>query len=250
MKTHAAVALVALLSLLGPLPAAAQDNALSALDILNKVDDAVNGAKDQSYTLKIVLTDRNGAQKTQEFLMLQKGRDKRLARVLSPADLRGISFLSLAGGVQYLYLPAFGKAQRIESHIMNSSFTGTDFTYEDMEAGRQSDRWDPQIVRQDQDAIVLSMTPKKGTTSDYSKVVMQIRPDNFVPVRIEHYDKDGKLFKVLVRDKLQQVQGYWVAMETTMEDLKKKHKTTMMISDMKFDTGIPDERFTDRAMGQ
>jgi outer membrane lipoprotein-sorting protein len=244
------VALIILLALLPVTGAAAQDNGPSAIDILNKVDDAVNGAKDQTYTLKIVLIDKNGKEKTQELLMLQKGKDKRLAKILAPADQKGISFLSLADGVQYLYLPAFAKAQRIDSHIMNTNFTGTDFSYEDMEAGRQSDRWDPRVARQDQDVTVLEMTPKAGHPSAYGKLLMWVRADNFVPVRIEHYDTTGTLVKVLVRESLQQVQGYWVAMSTTMEDVKRKHKTQMIISDMKFDTGISDQRFTDSGMIQ
>jgi outer membrane lipoprotein-sorting protein len=250
MKRKVGIACIVLLSILPALPGAAQDSGLSAIDILNRVDDMVNGAKDQSYTMKIVLVDKNGAEKTQELLMLQKGKNKRLAKILSPASQKGIGFLSLPDDVQYLYLPAFGKAQRIASNIKLTSFAGTDFTYEDMGTGSQADRWDPKIVQQDQNATVLEMTPKPGASSDYSRILMWIRPDSFVAVRVEYYDKGGKLLKILVREKLQRVQGYWVAMETTMEDVKKRHKTKMIISDMKFDTGLPDERFTDRSMGQ
>ena len=79
---------------------------------------------------------------------------------------------------------------------------------------------------------------------------MWVSAANYVPTRVEHYDKNGKLYKVLVREKILLVGGYWVAMETTMEDLKKQHKTKMIISDMQFDTSIPDSRFTAVAMGK
>jgi outer membrane lipoprotein-sorting protein len=248
MKKIMGIASVLFLAFLPAFPAAAQQSGLSAVDILNKVDDVVNAPKDQTYSLKIVLIDKSGTEKTQELLMLQKGRDKRLAKVLSPADQKGIAFLSLPDGVQYLYLPAFGKAQRLDSLLKNTSFSGTDFSYEDMEAGRESDRWDPTIVKQDQDTIVLEMKPKPGKTSDYSKLIMWVRSNSFVPTRVEHYDKNGKLYKVLVRDNIQLVGGYWIAMEMTMEDLKKQHKTKMITSDMQFDTGLPDSRFTELAM--
>lgn len=250
MKRRAMIAFIILLPFLFSFPAAAQDSGLSAIDILNKADDAVNGAKDQSWTLKIVLVDKSGAEKTQELLMLQKGRDRRLAKVLSPADQKGICFLSLPGDVQYLYLPAFGKAQRITSHNLSQNFTATDFTYEDMEAGRQSDRWDAKIAYQDQDAFILELTLKPGQSSDYSKMVERVLSGSFVPVRVEYYDKAGKLCKVLVRQKLEQVQGYWVAMETTMEDLNKKHVTKMIMSDIKFNSGIPDDRFSESSLNK
>ena len=112
MRRFLTITIVFVLCLGTAIAAAAQAGGLSALDILNKVDDVTNGARDQKYTMKIILIDKNGNEKSRELLMLQKGRDKRLARFLTPADQRGIAFLSLPGDVQYLYLPAFGKVRR------------------------------------------------------------------------------------------------------------------------------------------
>lgn len=250
MKSFIVIAAACLLLIGTSISANAQADGLSALDILNKVDDVTNGARDQKYTMKIVLIDKGGNEKTRELLMLQKGRDKRLARFLTPADQRGIAFLSLPGDVQYLYLPAFGKVRRIASHVKNTSFAGTDFTYEDMEAVRFADKWEPRILRQEQDQTVLEMTPRPGKTTDYSKVILWVRNDNFYPVRVENYGKDGALCKILLREKLQNVKGYWTSMETTMEDVKKQHKTRMLVSDMAFDTGIEDAKFTERSLSQ
>ena len=250
MQKRAAMVCGVCLAILSAFPARAAESGLSAVDVLTRVDDVVNAPRDQSYTLKIVLIDRAGREKTQELVMVQKGRDKRLAKVLSPADQKGIAFLTLPEGVQYLYLPAFGKAQKLDAAFKTMSFTGTDFTYEDMEAGNQADRWDPTILKQDQDTIVLEMKPKAGKASAYSKLIMWVGAANFVPTRIEHYDKNGKLAKVLVRDKIQLVGDYWVALETTMEDVKKQHKTKMIFTDVRFDMGISDAQFTAGAMGK
>lgn len=250
MRRILAIAVVSALLWGTSIPAMAQSGGLTALDILNKVDDVTNGARDQKYTMKIILIDRSGNEKSRELLMLQKGRDKRLARFLAPADQRGIAFLSLPGDVQYLYLPAFGKVRRIASHVKNTSFAGTDFTYEDMEAVRLAEKWDPRILRQEQDQTVLEMTPRQGKASDYSKVILWVRNDNFYPVRVENYGKDGVLAKVLLREKLQNVQGYWTSMETTMEDVRKQHKTRMLVSDLAFDSGLEDAKFTERALSQ
>jgi outer membrane lipoprotein-sorting protein len=250
MKSFIVMAAACLLIFGTSFSAHAQEEDLSALDILNRVDDVMNGARDQKYTMRIVLIDKAGNEKSRELVMLQKGRDKRLARFLTPADQRGIAFLSLPGDVQYLYLPAFGKVRRIASHVKNTSFAGTDFTYEDMEAVRMSEKWDPRILRQEQDQTVLEMTPRPGKATDYSKVILWVRNDNFYPVRAENYGKDGALRKILVREKLQNVKGYWTSMETTMEDVRKQHKTRMLVSDMAFDTGIEDAKFTERALSQ
>jgi len=250
MKRFIVIAAACLFLIGTSIAANAQAQGLSALDILNKVDDVTNGARDQKYTMRIVLVDKGGSEKTRDLLMLQKGRDKRLARFLAPADQRGIAFLSLPGDVQYLYLPAFGKVRRIASHVKNTSFAGTDFTYEDMEAVRLAEKWDPRIVKQEQDQTVLEMTARPGKATDYSKVILWVRNDNFYPVRVENYGKDGTLSKILLREKLQNVKGYWTSMETTMEDVRKQHKTIMRVSDLAFDTGIEDAKFTERSLSQ
>ena len=53
-----------------------------------------------------------------------------------------------------------------------------------------------------------------------------------------------------MREKLQQVQGYWTAFDTTMQDVQKQHVTRMTITRIALDTGLPDSAFTERALSQ
>jgi len=198
----------------------------------------------------MVLTDKDGAQKTREMMMLQKGRDRRLVRFIGPADQRGISFLSLPGDLQYLYLPAFKKVRRIATSVKNTSFAGTDFTYEDLEAVRMSARWTATFKSREPESTIMELTPKPGAPTDYSRQLVTVRNDSFYPVRVEFYDKSGALSKVLVRGQLKQMKGYWVSMDTTMEDVRKHHTTRMLVSDLTLDTGIGDEKFTERYLSQ
>ena len=231
-------------------PGVAQGAALSPSQLLDKVDDAINGPRDQSYTVRLVLVDKDGAQKTRELVMLQKGRDRRLVRFTSPADQRGIAFLSLPGDVQYLYLPAFKKVRRIATAVKNTNFAGTDFTYEDLEAVKWADKWVPAIKGGDTDTTLLELTPKPGTSPGYARQVVTVQNSSFVPLRVECYDNSGALLKVLTRSDVQQVHGYWVAMTTTMEDVRKQHKSQMFTSDLKLDSGIGEEKFTERYLAQ
>jgi outer membrane lipoprotein-sorting protein len=248
---YVVIAMIAALGLIGAAaPALAQDTGLTAGQILDRADEVTNAPKDQSCTVHLILIDKDGSQKTREMEMLQKGRDKRLVRFTAPADQRGIASLSLPGDVQYLYLPAFNKVRRIASSVKNTNFAGTDFTYDDLETAKLSDKWNASITSRGDGAIVLELTPKPGRTSDYSKQLVTVRSDNFFPVRCEYYDRSGTLAKVLTRGDLKQVQGYWVAMTTTMEDLKKQHKTQMLVSDLKLDSGIGDDRFTERYLSR
>ena len=242
----------------------AQKKDLTALQILRKSDSVVNAPKDQEITLEMILIDRRGKEKKREAKMWQKGSEKRMTKFLSPVDVKGLGFLDLPDDVMYLYLPAFKKIRRIASHVKNTSFAGTDFTYDDMASINYADEWGPKLmgskkevelgpavkkgtlVTKEFDCYLLQLTPKKGVKKDYSKLVMWVRKDNFYPVRIEHYSKKGKLWKVMRRRKVEKEGKYWIAKEAEMSDLKKEHKTKMLIIEVKFDQGLKDELFTQR----
>jgi len=239
---------------------------LTAIEILKKSDSVANAPKDQEIKLEMVLIDEKGKEKKREAKMWQKGSEKRMIKFLSPADVKGLGFLDLPGDVMYLYLPAFKKIRRIASHVKNTSFAGTDFTYDDMAAINYADEYDPKLigskegknlvpiqkekgkewVEQELEHYLLELKPKKGIKKDYSKLVMWVRKDNFYPAKIEYYSKDGKVWKVMETRKVEKEGEYWTAKEVEMSNLKKEHKTRMLIIEVKFDQGLKDELFTQR----
>lgn len=227
-----------------------QEVQLSAEQILTKVDEVTNAPKDQELRIKLLLIDNKGAMEEREIIMYQKGSDKRVAKFLSPASQRGIGVLSLPNDVMYLYLPAFKKTRRIASHIKNTKFAGTDFTYEDMEAIRYSERYIPELLKMEGQYFVLQLRPKKDVKTDYSKLVLWVPKDTFFPTKIEYYDKTGRLMKVMRRDKVEQKGQYLIAKESEMEDMVEKHISRMIIIDAKFDTGLSDDIFTERFLSR
>jgi outer membrane lipoprotein-sorting protein len=231
------------------IPARAQ-TALTALQIMQKVDEVIYAPKDKASNLKFILVDKNGSSKEREVEAMEKGSSHRLIRFLSPADQKGISFLSLPGEVMYVYLPAFKKVRRIASRDKSAKFAGTDMTNEDLEAKRYSDTWDGELLREEADMYVLQLKPKKDTKSEYAKTIEYVRKDNFYPVRVEYYDANGVNFKVMRREKLEEIDGYWAAKETTFEDLKTGHKTILQETGVKFNTGITDDKFSERYLAR
>jgi len=223
-----------------------QEIQLTAEQILSKVDDVVNAPGDQELKIKLVLIDSKGREEEREIVMYQKGSNRRLAKFISPAPQKGIGVLSLPNDVMYLYLPAFKKTRRIASHIKNTKFSGTDFTYEDMEAIRYSEKYDPEILEKEENFFVLQLKPKKDVKTDYSKLVLWVRSSDFYPTKIEYYDKANRLYKVMRRDKIEKVGKYLISKESEMEDLKENHRSRMIIIDAKFDSGLSDEIFTER----
>ncbi len=219
---------------------------LSALEIITKMDAVINAPKDQKMSSTMILIDKNGKEKKRETVMYQKGDEKRLVRFLSPADQKGISFLSLPNDVMYLYLPAFHKVRRIASHVKNQSFAGTDFSYDDLSSFKYAKEYNPKLLETTAKFYILELVPKPKVHKDYSKLKFWVRKDNFYPVKIEHYDKSGKLWKVMERRNIEKKVNYWVSLEMEMKDLKKQHSTKSIVEKVEFDTGLSDKIFTKR----
>jgi len=242
---------ILLIALIGAalLPSLAWSQDLSAAEILERVDRNMNGPEDQEMEATLTLIDERGNERTRVIQMYQKGADRRLARFTEPADQRGIAVLSLPEGNIYVYLPAYKKVKRIASHVKNSRFAGTDFSYEDMEAKSYADAYEAALLKTESEHYVLEMIPK-DRASEYSKQVMWVRKDNFVADKIEFYDKAGRPCKRLSSINFEQVEGYWVAREREMVDLIRNHRTRMVVRDIRFDQSLSDDLFSERQLSR
>lgn len=225
-----------------------ETTAQDAAAILQKVDNIVNAPQDQLLSTTLTIFDKSSKESIRTMTVKQKGSDKRLVKFLTPADQKGIGFLSLPNDNLTVYLPAFGKTRKIASSVKNTKFAGTDFSYEDMEAKRYSSKWVPTLSKTENGYSILELTPKPGTVTDYSKLVMYVRTSDNYPVKIEHFDKSGKLYKVLTDNNIVKIGGYLIAKELVMEDKKNGTKTKMTINSAKFDNGFSDDIFSEREL--
>jgi len=244
MKTVKLSVLVSALFLLIGFSANAQD----ATTILKKMDDVMYSPKDMTGKTKIVLIDKSGKEKIREADIVQKGTDKRIFRFTAPSSQAGIAVLSLPNDVMYLYMPAFGKERRISSSVKSQNFAGTDFSYDDMESKPNSEKYTPKLLETKEEAYILELTPISKKSS-YSKVIMSVHKTHFYPIPAEFYDKGNKKIKEGI-SVYKKIGEYWNAQEMSMTNLKKKHTTKMIMSDVKYDQGLSDDEFTVRRLKQ
>lgn len=220
-------------------------SAQNAVEILNKMDNILYAAKDQTSQVRIVLTDRNNKERVREASLWQKGTDKRLFRFTSPASDAGIAFLSLPDDVMYLYMPAFGKERRIATHVKNQAFAGTDFSYDEMESVPYATKYDPKLMSQTADSWIIELTPKPSLKSDYSKIEVKVKKSNNCPETMVSYDKTGNKLKTAEYTFVKEGK-YWYPKEVKMTDLKKNHTTSMIINKVTFDSNLSDQLFSVR----
>lgn len=219
------------------MPLQAQD----ASELLRKMDDLIQAPADKQATVQIVLNGKNGKEKEREAEMKQKGKDFRLYRYTKPESQAGIATLSLPDDIMWMYMPAFGKPKKISLLANSQAFNGTDFSMEDMDSRPYSERYVPTLLESTNTAYVLELVPIPDK-SKYTRIVLTLNKSHFYPEKIEFYDKGDNHFKTAIY-KYKKGNPYWYAEEVVMTDHKKDHSTTIIMSNVVFDQGIPDEEF-------
>jgi outer membrane lipoprotein-sorting protein len=216
--------------------------AQDAATLLKNMDQVLFSPKDKQGKVEMYLVNSQGKEKEREAFMMQKGTDKKLYRYTKPESQAGIATLSLPGDVMWLYMPAFGKPKKISLLAKSQAFTGTDFSYEDMATTPYSERYTPVLLETNENTYILELTPK-ADDSKYSKIIVTQNKENFYPEKMEFYDLVNKKFKEATYD-YEKIGKYWNARQVIMADLSKQHMTKIILKEVKFDQGIPDEAFT------
>lgn len=235
--------IISLIILTARLSLPAQD----AASILGKMDKIMFSPKDKQGKVTMVLTGKNEKEKVREAEMFQKGTDKKLYRYTQPESQAGIATLSLPGGEMWMYMPALAKPKKITLLARSQSFTGTDFSYEDMATTPYAERYTPELLKSDASYHYLQLNPKEKDNK-YSKIVATLDKTNGYPVLMEYYNEKGSKFKEATY-KYEKIGNYWNAKEVLMTDLDKSHSTKIILSDVKFDQGLSDDLFTVENLG-
>ena len=194
-------------------PAIAQDAELTPKEIVEKSLDQ-NGLGFYSGVAKLRITVVRGKKKdTNEMLVESKEVEDDVANtrvtILEPADMAGGAYLFLGQTEReddvYVYLPAFKTTRKVSGQDKKGAFLNTHMTYNDLES---RDVEDGEAKRLDDEKIgpyecfVIETTAKDGDDSDYGKVVTFVRKKDYMPLRIEFYDKKGELEKRIFSEKI------------------------------------------------
>ncbi|MFC1732400.1 outer membrane lipoprotein-sorting protein [candidate division KSB1 bacterium] len=216
--------------------------AQNADSLLKYMDNLMSAPLDIQATVKIILAGKSGSVKEREAMMKQKGKYKKLYRYTKPESQAGIATLSLPNNVMWLYLPAFGTPTKISILAKSQTFTGTDFSYEDMENRPYSERYKPVLLKTNNSQYyALELTPKLQKTT-YSRIVIYMSKSYYYPVKMEFYNKKGTHIKKATY-KYKKQGKYWWAEELIMTDLIKQHYTKILLTNVKFDQGLTDDEF-------
>jgi len=168
----------------------------------------------------------------------------------------------------WLWVPSLRKIRKISAANGDDSFMGSDFTVEDILTRRFEDETytligsenfkgyacehDKKTYFKDAPCFIIEAKPKRSPWY-YSKRVLWVDKKTGGGVYEEMYDPNGKMFKTLFKDyQIYDVNGREYAAQVLLEgkDLRTGHRTVIINTVIKFDLGLSEEQFTDRALTQ
>lgn len=250
---QAILALALVLAL--PAPGAAQDDGLSADDIIDRaLDTDALGFQTGEVTMTLIIQDDSGESRERRLVVrgMDDGDDGRaLVRVVAPAEQAGQSYLfrENTDGEDdvYVFLPALDDApRRISGSQKNGSFMGTHFTYADLET---RDVRDGTYTRLADETIgrfpvyVVDAVPAPDSDSDYARVRLWIRHGDFIPLRTRFFGDDGEVEKTIFTEETDEDDGRVYVRRMTLRPAD-GGATTMILDSVDFGAEVSPAEFT------
>jgi outer membrane lipoprotein-sorting protein len=218
---------------------------------------------DGKSKVNMTITDKQGRTRTRDFIILRKtvengGDQKYFVYFLSPADVRKMVFMvhkHTAQGTEddrWLYLPNLDLVKRIAAGDKRTSFVGSDFLYEDV-SGRNLAEDKHELVSTTDDFFVVKNTPLKPETVEFSYYNVSIDRKNYMPMKMEFFDKNGQLYRTIETKKVEDIAAkegdkdvtYPTGTEAVVKDLKTGSTTEMKFTEVKYNLNLEDI-FTER----
>lgn len=224
-------------------------------EIIQMMEENPDGENRKSL-MTMQLVNHRGAVRERTILSysMDLGKDsKSIMFFQSPADVKGTGFLSWQyddpdrDDDKWLYLPAMKKVRRISgSSARKENFMGSDFTYDDM-GGRSVDEDEHMLAGEASlDGSPCWIIESKPLEKDpvYSKTLSWIRQDALLPVKVEFYDRMGKLLKTLIASDISKENGYWITGKLEMTNHQRNHRTLITMEKIEYDIAMNESLFT------
>ncbi|MCK4337435.1 MAG: outer membrane lipoprotein-sorting protein [Candidatus Aminicenantes bacterium] len=229
---------------------------LTGTDIIQKVNDLMN--LDTSHAkAKMTITTTSGSKRTFVYESWSKNKgEKNLVRYLEPRRVKGQATLMLNNADDiWMYFPRTGRVRKLATHAKKQKMQGSDFSYEDMGGGDAFiDDYSPKRLKDEKiegnDCYKLELIRKAESDLSYSRLILWLIKENFVPVVIDYYDEDDptRWLKRLVQSDIEIIDGIPTARKIVMLNKSDNSQTEMEILEVEYNIELDDKMFTERGL--
>ena len=227
-------------------------------DIMLKVEGVDNSRDAAMVSMMVIERGNMKLGRRMKHVTKQYGdnlKDERtLIRFMEPADVNGTMYLTWSyddperEDDMWVFLPAESLVRRISGGGKKGAFMRSDLANEDIEDRAVDDDVHTLIGSESvagAECFVIESIPRPELKKDtnYSKRVQFIRKDIYLPVRIDYFDKQGKLLKTGTHGGFKQIDGIWTVTKMIYETPRRKTRTLFQRSNISYNQGIDDALF-------
>lgn len=226
-------------------------------EILTKVQ-SVLSSKDDTAKVSMKIIEADGSSKSRELTIKRKfanNKNQTMVKILKPNDQRGAGFLSVienGSEQQWIYLPSSKQVRRFVSKNKQEGVMGSELSPQDLDMTTVKSA-QAKLVKTEKlgatEVATIEVVSKSNLTA-YSKAMLWVNLSNFTPVRIEYYDAKGQAQKRIDFLNYAQVNNVQRAQKVIIKNLKNKRGTELLLSNIKANSGLSDDAFTQRALSK
>lgn len=227
---------------------------LTGEDIVQKVNDLFN--VQTSYgKIKMTIMTTSGQKRTFIYESWNKDKgEKNLVRYQEPRRVKDQAVLMLNNADDiWMYFPRTQRVRKLATHAKKQKMQGSDFSYEDMGSGDafiddfSSKRLEDE-KKEDQDCYKVELTREPESDISYSRLIMWVIKENFVPIVINYYDEDDPdlLEKILIQSDIRIIDDIPTAMKVVMHNENDNTQTELELLEVKYNLSLDDSMFTER----
>ena len=207
--------------------------------------------------VKMTLVGSSGKEREREFTMLRLdnedgGNQMYYTYFKKPSDVARTSFMvhktDEGNDKRWIYVPAIDLVRPISADDKNSSFVGSDFSYEDVSGRHWTEDTHTMTGESELDGKavwVIESVPKEGDDS-FAKKISYIDQETYLPLKEEYFNDKGEMTRRFTAVEIEEIDGFITMTTRKMEDLDKGSHTIVAFSSIDYDVGLDEDIFTER----
>jgi len=214
-------------------------------------------AGSMTATVNLRITEKNGSVRDRTLSLSTKtypgNMEKRYIRFLAPADVRGTALLITDNreteDEMWIYLPALKRKRRIVASDKGKSFMSSEFSNADMSSPPLNDfRYNHAKGSGEGDEWIITGIPVSEDKADeygYSKKISYIEKSSMQIRKIEFYNFDNELYKVIeIRKVYPLKEGGYIVSDMSADNIKTGRKSEIVFSKISTGAMVDDGLFT------
>ncbi|MBA7512362.1 hypothetical protein ES705_04367 [subsurface metagenome] len=227
---------------------------LTGEEIINKVNELMNQDTVQAKVKMTIVTSSDDERVFIYDSFSKNKGEKNLMRYVEPKRAKGQAILMLNHADDiWMYFPRTKRIRKLATNSKSQKMEGSDFSYEDTGASDAfikdfSSKNLGSEKKEGYDCYKIEMLKKEGIESGYSRLIMWVIKDSFIPIAIDYYDVENPelLLKTLIQYDIKEIDGIPTATKMVMYNKLEDSQTSIEMLEVKYNIELDDSLFTER----